>query len=239
MAGYWPSSLFAFLWTEAKSRSIKRKNRTWPIPSHLDRTSLVNKRFILWHKEHWKNDLRSCSFSSTEKETSYMLKWWRVPLYPDWINAENTIIWLVTYLKSKCQTSKWKRNKCTKLLEKNSQSFLFQPQNWCQNGLFQRLSSRVGLTIGEKQIAAWKALCTEFSHSLVKYQKSHSFAALTRLISGTSETRVKILYTRAFHKVISVFITSGHRFRSLGASNQCCPVGKGAPRWAECWKCSF
>ena len=25
-----------------------------PIPSHLDRTSLVNKRFIRWHKEHWK-----------------------------------------------------------------------------------------------------------------------------------------------------------------------------------------
>ena len=25
-----------------------------------------------------------------------MLKWWSVPLYPDWINAENTIIWLVT-----------------------------------------------------------------------------------------------------------------------------------------------
>ena len=23
MAGYWPSSLFAFLWTEAKSKSIK------------------------------------------------------------------------------------------------------------------------------------------------------------------------------------------------------------------------
>ena len=26
-----------------------------------------------------------------------MLKWWRMPLYPDWINAENTIIWLVTF----------------------------------------------------------------------------------------------------------------------------------------------
>ena len=26
-----------------------------------------------------------------------MLKWWRVPLYPDWINSENTIIWLVTF----------------------------------------------------------------------------------------------------------------------------------------------
>ena len=26
-----------------------------------------------------------------------MLKWWRVPLYPDWINAENTIIWVVAF----------------------------------------------------------------------------------------------------------------------------------------------
>ena len=32
----------------------KRKKRTRPIPSHLDRTRLVNKRFIIWHKEHWK-----------------------------------------------------------------------------------------------------------------------------------------------------------------------------------------
>ena len=48
MAGYWPSSFFAFLWTEAKSRSMKRKKRTRPISSHLDRTSLVNKGFIIW-----------------------------------------------------------------------------------------------------------------------------------------------------------------------------------------------
>ena len=26
-----------------------------------------------------------------------MLQWWRVPLHPDWINAENTMIWLVTF----------------------------------------------------------------------------------------------------------------------------------------------
>ena len=31
MAGYWPSSFFAFLWTETKSRSIKtqKKNESW------------------------------------------------------------------------------------------------------------------------------------------------------------------------------------------------------------------
>ena len=57
-----------------------------------------------------------------------------------------------------------------------------------------------------KKITAWKALCTGFSHSLVLYQKSHSrpFAALTRSISDTSPTRVKIPYARAFHEVISI-----------------------------------
>ena len=50
MAGYWPSSFFAFLWTETKSRSIKTQKRTRPISSHLDRTSLVNKGFIIWPK---------------------------------------------------------------------------------------------------------------------------------------------------------------------------------------------
>ena len=38
MAGYWPRSLFAFLWTSTSSRSIKTQKlkRTWPISSHLD-----------------------------------------------------------------------------------------------------------------------------------------------------------------------------------------------------------
>ena len=45
MAGYWPSSFFACLWTETKSRSInsQKKNNI-----HLDRTNLVNKGFIIW-----------------------------------------------------------------------------------------------------------------------------------------------------------------------------------------------
>jgi len=38
MAGYWPGS----------SLSEIRKNRTTPISSHVDRTILVNKGFILW-----------------------------------------------------------------------------------------------------------------------------------------------------------------------------------------------
>ena len=29
MAGYWPSSFFAFLWTETKSRYRKTQKRTW------------------------------------------------------------------------------------------------------------------------------------------------------------------------------------------------------------------
>ena len=46
MAGYWPSSLFACLWTETESRSKNsQEERTRPISSHLDRTGLVNKGF--------------------------------------------------------------------------------------------------------------------------------------------------------------------------------------------------
>ena len=48
MAGYWPSSFFACLWTETESRSINTQKRTRPISSHLDRTRLVNKGFIIW-----------------------------------------------------------------------------------------------------------------------------------------------------------------------------------------------
>ena len=48
MAGYWPSSFFACFWTETKSRSINSQKRTRPISSHLDRTNLVNKGFIIW-----------------------------------------------------------------------------------------------------------------------------------------------------------------------------------------------
>ena len=56
MAGYWPSSFLRFLWTETKSRSIKTQKRTRPISSHLDRTSLVNKEFIIWPK-HYANKI--------------------------------------------------------------------------------------------------------------------------------------------------------------------------------------
>ena len=42
MAGYWPSSFFV-------SRSINsQKKRARPISNQLDRTSLVNKGFIIW-----------------------------------------------------------------------------------------------------------------------------------------------------------------------------------------------
>ena len=48
IAGHWPSSFFACLWTETKSRSINLQKKTRPISSHLDRTNLVNKGFITW-----------------------------------------------------------------------------------------------------------------------------------------------------------------------------------------------
>ena len=40
-----------------------------------------------------------------------------------------------------------------------------------------------------KHNTTWKVLRTVFAHSLLIYQKSHSFAALTCLISDTSTTR--------------------------------------------------
>ena len=64
--GYWPSVrsgwldigqvlFFACLWTETKSRSINsQKKRTRPISSHLDRTNLVNKGFIICNG-FWEN----------------------------------------------------------------------------------------------------------------------------------------------------------------------------------------
>ena len=48
MAGYWPHSFFASLWTETKSRSMNSQKKTRPISSHLDRTNLVNTGFIIW-----------------------------------------------------------------------------------------------------------------------------------------------------------------------------------------------
>ena len=47
MAGYWPGSFFACLWTETESRSINTQKKG-PISSHFERTNLVNKRFIIW-----------------------------------------------------------------------------------------------------------------------------------------------------------------------------------------------
>ena len=45
-----------------------------PISSPLDWTSLVNKVLIIWCKEHWKNDLLTCLFSSTEKGSQLYFK---------------------------------------------------------------------------------------------------------------------------------------------------------------------
>ena len=56
MAGYWSSYFAALLWTETKSRSIKRhlQKRMGPISSHRDRKSLVNRGFNTWRDQIWK-----------------------------------------------------------------------------------------------------------------------------------------------------------------------------------------
>ena len=48
MAGYWPGSFLASLWTTTPSRSINTQKRTWPISSHFDRKCLVNEEFVIW-----------------------------------------------------------------------------------------------------------------------------------------------------------------------------------------------
>ena len=62
MAGYWPSSFFACLWTETKSRSMSSHKKTRRISSRLDRTNLVNKVFIILFS--WKFFLRDIVGSS-------------------------------------------------------------------------------------------------------------------------------------------------------------------------------
>ena len=52
MAGYWPRSFLRFYGPRLygprlSSRSIKTQERTRPISSHLDRTSLVNSAYVL------------------------------------------------------------------------------------------------------------------------------------------------------------------------------------------------
>ena len=47
MAGCWPCSFLASLWTSSQSRSINMQKRTWPISSHLDQKSLVNNPYLL------------------------------------------------------------------------------------------------------------------------------------------------------------------------------------------------
>ena len=53
-------------------------------------------------------------------------------------------------------------------------------------------------------VKCWR---TVFTHWLFLYQKSHSFAALTRSISDTKTTRVQIPYVSTFHEVFSINFT--------------------------------
>ena len=48
MAGYWPSSFLRVYGPRRSRGPLTRKKRTRPISSHLDRTNLVNKGFIIW-----------------------------------------------------------------------------------------------------------------------------------------------------------------------------------------------
>ena len=75
MAGYWPSPFFASLWTETKSRSINTQKRMRPTSSHLDRTRMVNKGFIIWDKtpKHDKFSLQDKACILSRQDSSITL----------------------------------------------------------------------------------------------------------------------------------------------------------------------
>ena len=59
MAGYWPSCVFidrnkVKVHKNAKKTKTKKKKTARPISNHFDRTSLVNKGFIIWPKDYIK-----------------------------------------------------------------------------------------------------------------------------------------------------------------------------------------
>ena len=90
MAGYWTSSFFAFLRTETEKRSIKTQKKK---SSHLDRTSLVNKGFIVWQKafalilreSRMTYPISSDSFDGTiNSQNSFM------PFFSFWLSSETS-----------------------------------------------------------------------------------------------------------------------------------------------------
>jgi len=103
-------SLYVFMDRDKVKVHKNTKRKRGQYPAILTTLVWSIKDLLYGTKSTEKNDLCTCLFSSSEKETIWMLKWWRVPLYPDWINAENTIIWLVTF---QIQISKLSNSKQT------------------------------------------------------------------------------------------------------------------------------
>ena len=58
MAGYWPRSFFACLWTSISSRSINtQKKEHGQYPAILTKQAWSIKGFIIWDKKTKNNDL--------------------------------------------------------------------------------------------------------------------------------------------------------------------------------------
>ena len=71
MAGYWPSSLFAFFMDRDEvevHKTVKREGGQYP--AILTELAWSIKDLLYGIKSTEKNDLRTCLFSSTEKEPS-------------------------------------------------------------------------------------------------------------------------------------------------------------------------
>ena len=103
-----------------------------------------------------------------------MLKWWRLPLYPDWINAENTIIWLVTFrIQIQIQIFKFSNSK---------QTFVFA--GFCCKTYFLNLSAFFFLCF---------ILVDAFSGSIKTEKSQKILLPQQKVISGEKKTFVHSL----------------------------------------------
>ena len=121
---------------------VKRKTRTRSISSHLDRTSLVNKRFIVWHKEHWK------------KWSSYLFifAYWKGTQLNAKVIARAPISWLDKCRKYNHLIGYTSNSKFKFKVSNSKQTFVFNLPVFAAKGIFQTLNFEI-LFAGTKRAA--------------------------------------------------------------------------------------
>ena len=114
MAGYWPSSFFACLWTETKSYPAILTEQAWSIKDLLYGIKHQSTIFVLVYSQGLKRKPVVCKNQ------------WRVLLFPNWLNGEIQSFDWFTFLTSKCLTSEWSK----RMYETAQSKFekVFEPQ---------------------------------------------------------------------------------------------------------------